>query len=200
MAGRRKLTVAQQVEQKRKRLQERELKAVGGAGSLFVGEAATVTSEQAYWQLRREWAGGGGATSGLGSTFWSGSRVDRGIMWLEIATIERYAVDQFGELGRAAAEYARRTYPMPDYGRSVWHDWLTGRKLVPMRHERVELGGGRVRVNSCDPFPPSPVRAWMTDAEFDGMFPPLDGRGDDLDDDPAGLFPRVMAALTQGGL
>lgn len=200
MAKRKKLTPAEklgrQMERKAAAMNARALRAVGGPGSLFASEAPVVSASDAFWNWRYQKArfGEGGDVSCLAAR-----RMD----WVRLSGIEAAAAQLLG--AEVAAEVSRRvrgTFGGVDYICDRWRSVLVDGKPT-FRLEREEFQGPvsewnrtgvRVRVLEVDPLPTGgPV---MTAAEWERRFPAFWAvKVDVTDDDPAGLFPLVMAAL-----
>jgi hypothetical protein len=201
VAKRRKLTadekLSRQMDRKAAAMNARALRAVGGPGSLFAAEAGpAVTRDDAYWNWRFQKSrfAEGGDVSDLAVR-----RMD----WVRLGAIEARAAELLGP--DVAAEISRRvrgTFGGVDYICNRWRSALVDGKPT-FRLEREEYQGPvtefnrtgvRVRVLELEPLPAAgPV---MTAAEWEERFPPFwSVKVVDGDDDPAGLFPLVMAAL-----
>lgn len=187
--------------EEKRRKHERKAKALNAAeakahGPLFAHLAPTHTAEDAYWRHRFQKAG-------AAETFTMTDRANRGLAWIELAAIERFARTLFpAEVVEPAIEYVRKTYPMPDYGRNVWGNFLAGQNRVAVvLHAEPDPRPGmpnRVKVVEDVVFPPVGWAAHVSRDEFNRRFPRLDhARGVPTDDEPddGGLFDRVMAAL-----
>lgn len=193
-----KLTQAE----KDRRKHERKAKAMNAAeakafGPLFAEMAPVHTADDAYWRNRFQKAHSV-------ETHTASDRANRGLMWIELTAIERFARSLFpAEVVEPAIEYCRKTYPMPDYGRSVWSDFLEGRKRIAVKlHAEPDPAiPGRVKIVEDVVFPPVGWNDPVDHSDFERRFPTLDhSRGVRVDDEPddGGLFERVLAMLAVG--
>lgn len=142
---------------------------------LFVDQ---LKAEGAFTDARREyWRWRGVNTDGTKTVEWKYdilpvNPATKGLMWVELQAIERVAADLLGEHFAGMLAYVRKTYPMPDYGKSVWHDILTGEpkgfafelRYDPARITRYNADGRYLAEIG------KTVGHYMTAAEFDKRF------------------------------
>jgi hypothetical protein len=169
-----KLTEAQKqankVERKRKALEDKAFKEVGGRGSLFAELAEVPTKEQAEWHMRSvraqmvEHLHQGPAGKGV-----------YGLKALELFSIECHARRLLGDdLFNKLNEYARRTFDnIVGFGYVFWAGVLSGESRIVFGWQKIEDATSSIGFR-CVPSDTFPAAGWvppMTKAEFYQLFP-----------------------------
>lgn len=186
--------LARQMARKADGMNKRALRDVGGLGSLFAAEAPTYSAEDAYWLWRRQKA--------TMVEMMVCNLAVRRMEWVRLGAVEHLAGQLLG--AEAAAEAGRRIRATfdgkPDYMVGRWRSLLVRGEGVTRLELRTspewvnQYNRDGRRVFDVDPIP-ADGRPRMMAEEFSQRFPPIWRDVAQGDDDPTGLFPRVMAAL-----
>jgi hypothetical protein len=138
------------------------------AGPLFADHAEADTQQMdaraAYWR----WRFGIAAAAGHMLPY---QPIGKALQWIRLAAIEAHARALMGddETWAFLRDHVRRVYPMPEYGPTVWQEILEGTRPVQFNFRRVELEGGKVRVDS-DQWPAAGAAPLMTRDDFQARF------------------------------
>lgn len=198
--GRKKLTAAQKaankVERERKKINARNLKEVGGAGSLFAYLAEEVTFDQAAWNMRR--------TKGLAVEQMHASPCSPlafAFDHFRVNVVESFARTVFtaGEFEELRA-YCHHTYPSPVYWRSFWKGVLTGEKraVLSIRREPAANTFG-FRVVPDRELPAVGFVPPLTPAGFDARFPAVEAKQTAEAETSDATFAAAMAKIHNTG-
>lgn len=161
--------------------------------SQLAAEGAFTTEDAEYWRWRKQKAGG--TYDGKWKTEYRfGNPAVNGLAWIEVQAIERLAFRLLGPVAGKLAEYIRRTYPMPDFGRAMWIERLTTVKVTPFAYDRTEVAG-RITLTVTDSFPPTDWMPLITREQFDVAIPKFDSEPAVVDD--GGLAKLLDAALSR---
>ncbi len=113
-------------------------KAVESAGPLFAEHAVAevrltnAAEERERWRVAQ-------VSKADQSPFYSPFM--RSLQWLVLSAIETFAKPHCGDGWEGLRQYIRKTYPMPDYGYTVWADILCRCRRVVYSWRRSETGG-----------------------------------------------------------
>lgn len=186
MAKRKKLTEAEKLRRKAERkaadMTARDLKSLGGPGSLFADLVRVWTPEEA---ARHQLLGK--ITDGY--PFLMTDAGNYGLVMIQVRHLERLAERHMGaEAVRNLRTYIERTYP-DSYWAMIWRDVLAGRRRIATKMALCCVTEKpfviEYAVYPAEEFVPVPAEE---------IPPALDlKRGDRTEDDPHGLFPMVMA-------
>lgn len=172
MAKRKKLTPEEKERRKHERSAARKNAKIQEQIPLYASQEPQHTPEGEYWHWRTNKA----LAVENCSIYDQGSR---GLRWIEIQAIERWAVELVGpEYAAKMTEHVRRVYPMPGYGASVWCGLLTGNTKVEII-DRVERLGSQpfawVNCNTGEPMTTTIQKIKMHSTKWppEGWTPPI---------------------------
>lgn len=191
-----------------RRADRENAKAIAAAGMFadVPGEVHAVTAVDMYWRWRRN-----KALAAENCADVTGSAI-RGLKWIELQAIERWAVELLGmSLAVELIAHVRSVYPMPDYGPTVWCRLLSGQYDVVYRWHIKEGPDKTISIRNRDDeeiivnlsgrtliaegrFPPPGWSPPITREQFWERFPYREPAPDPEPDDGR-LFDRVMAAI-----
>ncbi len=164
---------------------------------IFAPLVRETTVRDEYWRWRFNKAR---AAENVAGAYYD--QAGRGLVWIELHAIERYAARFIPPADMARLiEHVYRVYPMPSYGASVWCDILCGKQII--FGWRVECRPEWVNATNKDGRRSFPADVWpppdwtpphKTPAEFWALFPYRDPEPEAHDD--GGLAERLGAIFT----
>jgi hypothetical protein len=161
---------------------------------IFAPIVRETTARDELWRWRFNVAR---AAENIGSVGYD--QAGRGLRWIELHHIERYArsvlpAEDFAKL----QEYERRTYRCVSYGYSFWAEVLSGEKRVDLGWTRIDDPTSSLGFR-CVPTETIPAAGWqapLTKAEFYARFPYERPEPEPHDDGgTAEAYARFMAAV-----